>query len=171
MKLLIFADSHGRTGTMLSVAKNLAPDIAQIMHLGDNLADAALLQQSFPGIPIHSVAGNCDFLSVNHPDALLEIAGVRIFLTHGHRFDVKGGLLRLSLAARERQADICLYGHTHIASITAADGVMLMNPGSISLPRGYERESYGILTLEENEPPHAAVVETYRGVCRIIHSI
>jgi len=171
MKLLVFSDSHGRTDTMLTVAKMLAPDVSRILHLGDNLADAVLLQKTFPALPVHSIAGNCDFLHGGQRDELVEVMGTRIWLTHGHWYDVKGGLLRLSLAAAERNADICLYGHTHIAALTTSDGCILMNPGSISLPRGYERESYGILTLTDNEPPHAAIVEANHGVYRIIQSI
>jgi len=171
MKILVFSDSHGRTTTMLTVAKMLAPDVTCMFHLGDNLADAALLQKTFPDIPVHNVAGNCDFLHNGQKDALVELAGKRIWLTHGHWYDVKGGLLRLSLAAAERKADICLYGHTHIAYVTTADNIIIMNPGSISLPRGYERESYGILDLADGEVPHASVVETNRGVYRVIQSI
>jgi putative phosphoesterase len=59
------------------------------------------------------------------------LGGKRFFFTHGHVYDVKYGLYRLDLAAREYQADIALFGHTHVPYEEYADGLYLFNPGSL----------------------------------------
>ena len=83
---------------------------------------------------IHIVKGNCDAL--NFPEEeVVEVDGVRIFLTHGHRYGVKDGLLKLTLRAKELGCSATFYGHTHYADISEYDGVQLLCPGSLSSPR------------------------------------
>ena len=59
------------------------------------------------------------------------LAGKRFFLTHGHLYGVKSDLTRVVYAARERSADILLYGHTHVPETDYEDGLYILNPGSI----------------------------------------
>ena len=66
---------------------------------------------------------------------------------------VKGTLSALAAAARERGADIALFGHTHLRLERylppERDGerpLWLFNPGSISRPRE-GRPSYGIIDI------------------------
>ena len=53
-------------------------------------------------------------------------------------------LYRAACAARERQADVLLFGHTHRAEITWDDGLLLFNPGSLS---GGADSTYGTLDI------------------------
>ena len=47
--------------------------------------------------------------------------------------------------AKENDARIVFYGHTHIAKVDQKDGIYFINPGSIAQPRGPLREgSYAI---------------------------
>lgn len=71
-------------------------------------------------------------------------AGKRIFFTHGHLYEVKFDLYRAACAAREREADALLFGHTHRAEITWDDGLLLFNPGSLS---GGADSTYGTLDI------------------------
>ena len=64
-----------------------------------------------------------------------EICGKKFFLTHGHRYSVKDGILKLKYKALETGADIVLYGHTHIAKIDYEEGIWYINPGSAAEPR------------------------------------
>ena len=170
MKALVFSDSHGRRESMLEITQMLADDVTHIFHLGDNTEDCDLLRRTFPSHIVFGVAGNCDFAADFELSANIEINGKRIFITHGHRYSVKHSLYRLLCAAKENQADIALYGHTHIADITGEDGILLMNPGSIALPRGREYKSYGILDIAEDGTISASVVEVHQGTYKIIHS-
>ena len=170
MKILVFSDSHGCTDTMIAIAHKLEKDISHILHLGDNTEDCGLLRRTFPAHTVCGVAGNCDFVTEDEMSAIIELSGKRIFMTHGHRYSVKHAPYRLLCAAKEREADITLYGHTHIAAITTEDGVLLMNPGSIARPRGYDHISYGIIDIADDGAISASVVETHRGICKIIYS-
>ncbi len=53
------------------------------------------------------------------------------------------------LAARENNAQIAVFGHTHVAHCVYEQGVYLLNPGSASSPRA-GRASYGIVDITPN---------------------
>lgn len=40
------------------------------------------------------------------------------------------------LKGQEQEADMVCYGHTHQLAVTVESGMLMINPGSISLPRG-----------------------------------
>ena len=88
------------------------------------------------------VCGNCDFFAGGTPDTqLLELEGRRVLITHGHRQNVKSGLLELKSQALRSHADIVLFGHTHQSLLTEQDGLLLANPGAASCGK------YAVLTL------------------------
>ncbi len=127
MKLLVFSDTHGCHETMLAAVRAEQPDM--VIHLGDGVPDANALARALPQIPVVSLKGNCDG-PTNRPEVLIQsYAGVALFMTHGHRYGVKDGLLRLSLAAREAGAQIALFGHTHQPLCEQTGGLWLLNPG------------------------------------------
>ncbi|MNC67434.1 Phosphodiesterase YfcE [compost metagenome] len=69
---------------------------------------------------------------------MLFAEGRRIFVTHGHVYDMD------HLPAL-RQGDVFIQGHTHIPVAETRDGVYVINPGSIALPKGGFPNSYGVL--------------------------
>ena len=69
--------------------------------------------------------------------------------SHGHLLQVKYGLQTLKRYAREQNADVMLFGHTHVAYTEYEDSLYIMNPGSISQPRR-GRPSYGIIDILEH---------------------
>lgn len=118
-----------------------------LIHLGDNVDDILIIKRYYNG-KIVNVKGNCDF-STNTPyDRLEEVCGKKIFLTHGHRYGVKENLFRLRYKALEAQADIVLYGHTHIGQIDFEEGIWYINPGSVSQPRDGDR-SFAIISIDK----------------------
>ena len=143
MKVLIFSDSHRELSYMRRAIESEQPDY--VFHLGDHDSDAAELERECPLLPIAAVCGNCDAWGSDSPNVrLVTLGGLRIFLCHGHTYGVKRGLLRVTYAAREAQADILLFGHTH-EPYREKDryGMTLFNPGSC----GYGRPTYGCLTI------------------------
>ncbi len=146
LKILVLSDSH-RTMKYMEQAVSLEqPD--NIMHLGDYTRDAETLRRCFPEIPLASVRGNCDFDSETPEQLIGDWGGVRFLLTHGHRYNVKTGLLHLSLAAKEAQVDVAVFGHTHRAFCELHAGVWLLNPGSC----GTGFPSYGVIHIENKTP-------------------
>lgn len=108
-KLLILSDSHRNIQNMVEAVEIEKPDM--IIHLGDHYRDAMQLAARFPDIPLEAVCGNCDFDRETEEKVIL-VENKRIFLCHGHRYHVKSGYLNLQYAAREKEADLVLFGHT-----------------------------------------------------------
>ena len=113
MKILVLSDSHGQQRYMEQAVFAEGPDY--ILHLGDKQRDGLSLHEKFCGIPYLGVPGNCDYAPLDAPVVVTELDGVRFLVTHGHKHDVKTGLLRLCYAAAEAGAQIAVFGHTHQA--------------------------------------------------------
>jgi len=85
--------------------------------------------------------------------AEIEISGKRIVYTHGDLYGAKYGTGGLEKLARDKNADIVLFGHTHTTELKYVSEYekpfYLFNPGSIGSGQG----SYGIMTLTEGQEP------------------
>lgn len=140
-KIVVLSDSHG----YWKLVEKISPLFAEndfVIHLGDGSRDMRPYSAEDPDKFI-LLQGNCDALS-GLRDYVLEAEGKRIFCCHGHRYGVKRGLEDLAQAAKERDCDIALYGHTHSADICEVNGVLCINPGAMS---GYMGVSYCYLVL------------------------
>ena len=42
-------------------------------------------------------------------------------------------------------------GYIHERNLEVIKNIVVMNPGSLALPRGGSKESYGIIKIEDNE--------------------
>ena len=146
-KILIVSDSHGSTDLLEGIEKIHGHDADLMIHCGDSeLAEDDPAIKSFK-----SVRGNCDFLANLPDDETHVINGVKIFVTHGHLYSVKSTLGNLFYKAKELQADIVCFGHSHILGAEMVDDVLFINPGSIRLPRGRKERTYIILNLEQGK--------------------
>ena len=149
MKLLVFSDSHNQTEAMPDAVRRETPDL--IVHLGDHAHDARAITARFPGVPLRSVRGNCDYGAEGGDVELLEFCGRKVFLTHGHLYGVKNGLDNITRKGASAGADLVLFGHTHRAYIGKSGGLTLFNPGAVS-GRGWDRDkTYGVVHLGEEE--------------------
>ena len=141
MKILVFSDSHGNLTYMQQVIHRENPD--HVLHLGDYVRDAEKLKSQFPSLPMTFVAGNCDYGDPTPTEQVITLNGVRLFLTHGHRYQVKYMYLRAIYAALEENADILLFGHTHRAECFEEKGLWAMNPGAAG------SGSYGVIHITD----------------------
>ena len=152
MKLLVISDTHRNIDNAVSLINKLKPDY--VLHLGDVCEDAKRLCDIFPKLIVLSVIGNNDY-SLMYPDfpleRVFEIGGKKIFMCHGHKYRVKLGIYSLLLRAKELNADIALFGHTHEKLLEKEDGIIILNPGST--------RSYGI--IEINDEKIDAKIENY----------
>ncbi len=130
MRVLVIADVHGRTGALRQAIEE-QPTARQVIFLGDGLRQMEEVAEEYSDREFYMVPGNCDFWSDLPASREETFGGKRFFFTHGHVYQVKYGLLTLDLAARERKADIVLFGHTHCIHEEYADGLTLFNPGSL----------------------------------------
>lgn len=115
---------------------------------------------------IIAARGNCDadvdLMMLDFPieneyalveDTIVNAAGeqrvVRMFLSHGHIFMPEcfpaNALSQLEPGdANDRPIDAYLYGHTHIFQLQKNfKGVLMVNPGSTSLPKGGNPATFG----------------------------
>ncbi len=114
---------------MLDLVEQEKPD--EIIHLGDLIRDAQAVSSAFPEIPVTMVPGNCDGWTDRKDCLLLERAGVRLLLGHGHQWQVKATSALALAEARAKGAGVLLYGHTHRAVCRQEGGILLLNPGTV----------------------------------------
>ncbi len=144
IKLLIVSDSHGNVSTLNSL-KNIMFESDFVIHLGDYLTDMNMFADELKDKLIR-VKGNCD-VSFGDSEIIKDIGGKKFLITHGHRYRVKNDLTNLSFRANEAQADVVLYGHTHVPSIERNGNLFFINPGSLY---NFER-TYCYAIIENNK--------------------
>jgi len=166
VRIALVSDTHGDP-TAWERALEVIGDVELICHSGDVLYHgifnpitdtydprrlATMLNEV--AVPMVHARGNCDsevdqMALDNHilsDFAFASVDGTRILITHGHRNTEE------ELAAMASKAGIQLVqrGHTHLPGIRQVEGVTIINPGSVALPK------------QEGEAPTAAVLEDGR---------
>lgn len=147
MKALIVSDSHGLTAELEQLKQQYKGEVDIMIHCGDSELSAR--HHELDGYEV--VRGNCDFESAFPKDIVQEVGGVRIFFTHGHLYNIKMTLQNLLYKAKELDAQVACFGHSHIMGAEVVDGVLLINPGSILLPRSRKEKTYALLEVEGSE--------------------
>ena len=145
----MLSDSHSAMRFMCRCVETIKPQA--IVHLGDYYDDGQTLQECYPQIALHQVPGNCDRYRCppGVQDRLCyDVCGVRLFMTHGHKYGVKISTAKLVAEARVMGAQAALYGHTHEAECyREKNGMWVMNPGT----SGYGGGSAGLIETEEKK--------------------
>jgi putative phosphoesterase len=160
MKYMIASDIHGSAyycGLLLDEYRKSGA--SRLILLGDILYhgprndlprdyDPKAVISMLNGIKdqIYSVRGNCDTevdqmvleFPVLADYGLLVVNGLTIYLTHGHIYH-KDHLPPV------QKGDILLHGHTHILTAEREGDITILNPGSVSIPKGGNPPTYGIL--------------------------
>lgn len=148
MRILIISDTHRSLYYLNDVILRHPEGFDACIHLGDAEGQDEDIE-ALVGAPLYIVRGNCDYF-VNNEDYLgLTLGNKECLLTHGHLFGAKNGKEGLLRAAKEIGADCVFFGHTHIAEITKKDGILFVNPGSLTYPKN-SKPSYAIAEIKEN---------------------
>ena len=93
--------------------------------------------------------GNNDFFSDLPRELEFDIREYKVWVTNGHNYYVSMGNENIKREAIVRGRDIVFYGHTHKPVIDIDDGVIAVNPGSLSYPRQEgHRPSYVIMEID-----------------------
>ena len=95
---------------------------------------------------IYAVRGNCeaevDQMVLEFPVmadyCILSVDGRTFYATHGHIYN-QDNLPPL------REGDILIHGHTHVLKAQQMDGYILLNPGSVSIPKEGNPATYAVL--------------------------
>ncbi len=144
MKILVVSDTHGDFYN-LKKAVEACRDAEVIIHCGDSRDELEFIKMTNTDKAFYCVKGNCDLGSTLPGEEEIVIEGKKIFITHGHNYNVKMSLYPLTCAARERNADLVVYGHTHTALADYDDGLHILNPGSLN---GYGG-SYAVVDISQ----------------------
>lgn len=167
MKLMFISDIHGSLYWLeQALAKAEEEQPHTLVILGDFLyhgprnplpegydpqgVAAKLNAYSQSGKSLAAVRGNCDAevdqMLLQFPmmgDYVLILhEGRKIYATHGHGFSIDH-LPPLS------PQDVFIQGHTHLPVAEVKEGITVLNPGSIALPKENNPNSYGV--MENNE--------------------
>lgn len=155
MEILVISDTHKNIDRVIHLLEG-EHNFDHIIHLGDHVRDAVDIESIF-GIPVTYVSGNCDYYEAGAAhEQMLTFGEHRILLTHGHMYQVKSTLHLLRKIIDEGRANIVLFGHTHRAMIEYYENGIIMNPGSISLPRD-GNASFGVINIDKNGKVHVNV--------------
>lgn len=160
-RLLVLADSHGEYKLVESIIKEFGPECDAVLFCGDGNEEFAAcvenaiydedLKAALPPV-LATVRGNCDeeayFIRKEDEEnvasvpmqlserQIFKVANRNVFMVHGHRHGVDLGIETLSAAASALDADMIFFGHTHRPFRCENEATLMLNPGSISRPRG-----------------------------------
>jgi uncharacterized protein len=141
----LISDTHGLVRPEVHTA---LAGVELILHAGD-VGGAEILDELALIAPVRAVYGNTDppWESGLVPTLDLELDGLRVHVSHGHEV----GKVTAANLAKAYDADVIVYGHTHIQKISRVAGRLIVNPGAAG-PRRFNLEaSVGLLTIERGK--------------------
>jgi putative phosphoesterase len=122
-----------------------------ILHAGD-VCTAAVLDELAQYASVQAVVGNNDGPDVAAWGALptveTELSGLRVAMIHDS--GAAGGRLRRMRAAFP-DADLVVFGHSHIPLDAADGGFRIFNPGSPTDRRRQPHGTFGVLRIDSGE--------------------
>lgn len=163
MKVVIASDIHGSAYYANKLKERFLEEKAeQLILLGDIYYHGPRNDLSFEYDPqkvadilnsiwdrVVSTRGNCDsevdemisrFSFVENME--LFVGGKRVYLAHGHK---------INWDFPNYYGDIIIYGHLHTGFIKRDQNTIIVNSGSVSLPKNGTPNSYIVLTDEKIE--------------------
>jgi len=143
-KILVVSDNHGKAKKLNSI-RYLHPDVDFKVHCGDSEFERDFLDDFI------AVRGNNDFTG-GFPvyEVLKDVEGHNILIVHGDGYVFMEHRETLVQMARDFNADIVFFGHTHVFEDSIVDGIRLINPGSLYYNRDRTSTSYAIVTIDKN---------------------
>lgn len=160
MRVVVLADTHAPRrwkSCPPRVASHLA-DADVILHAGD-VCVPSVLDELAAFAPVHVVAGNNDGPDVvawGAPETLeIDLAGLRVAMIHDSgQKDGRAARMR----RRFPQADLVVFGHSHIPMDVTGAGVRIFNPGSPTDRRSQPHGTVGLLDIVDGVLVEARIV-------------
>lgn len=149
MKILVVSDTHGRDRGLEQAVEQERP-FDMLIHCGDVEGREDYIE-ALTECPCCIVAGNNDFFSDLPREEEISIAGHKFLITHGHYYGVSVDFSGIIDEAHSRNLDGVFFGHTHKPILKMTDGLLILNPGSLSYPRQQNRKpSYAVLHTDQS---------------------
>jgi putative phosphoesterase len=137
----LISDTHGLLRPEVHAA---FAGVELILHAGDVCGDEILDELALIA-PVRAVYGNNDAPWDPRLAAAVDdtFGGVRVHVSHGNEV---GKVTPANIAAAY-DADVVVYGHTHVQKVTRVGGRIIVNPGAAG-PRRFSLEaSVALLTV------------------------
>jgi uncharacterized protein len=147
LRIGLISDTHGLLRPSVFEALE---GVDRILHAGD-VGRPDILAELEAIAPVDAVYGNTDSVSLHAAlsvQLVMELEGRVVVLTHGHAL---GAPNPLNLHKAYPEADIVVYGHTHIAAIDRYEGTLFVNPGAAGPGRLEIKASLALLDLGDDE--------------------
>jgi len=141
----LISDTHGLLRPEVHAA---FAGVELILHAGDVCGDEILDELELIA-PVRAVYGNNDAPWDPRLAAAIDdtFDGVRVHVSHGHEV---GKVTPANIAAAY-DADVVVYGHTHVQKVTRVGGRLIVNPGAAG-PRRFNLEaSVALLTVKNGK--------------------
>ena len=156
MKVLIVSDTHGRDENLEEAVYREAP-FDYLIHCGD-VEGREISIEALAECPCSIVAGNNDFFTDLPQEEEITLEGYKILVTHGHYYFVSKDHDRIVEKAKAKDCQIVMYGHTHTPVVEEENGILVINPGSLTYPRQRgRRPSYAVMEIEEGKYPQIEI--------------
>jgi len=157
--MLVLSDTHGSLSalkTVMNWAKDRMPPndtICDAVFLGDGVSDLSPAADAagFYG-NWNVVRGNNDYEYAIQESAVFDFADYRFLICHGHRYSLYSGHHTLVSAGRSNNADVVMFGHTHVPFFKNESGILLINPGSVGRPRSRIGATFAVIECIQGEP-------------------
>ena len=122
--------------------------VSRILHAGD-VGDPEILDELNLIAPVTAVYGNTDDRFALKLSGAIDIVidGLRIHVSHGHEL----GRPQPAQLAEAYDADVIIYGHTHIQMIERVGSKLVINPGAAGPRRFNLLPSVARLTIADGE--------------------
>lgn len=152
----LISDTHfqDRLFTLPPTLERYFTGVDLILHAGDvgDLEILDLLSRFAPTIAVHGNDDSDDAKRDLPEKLLVALHGIRILVWHSHYPDPivekanRKGVWRPKLArnaaqGREMNAQVVLYGHTHVPIVHSEDGVYIVNPGALAAGNYFLRQA------------------------------
>ncbi|MCK9470596.1 MAG: YfcE family phosphodiesterase [Bacilli bacterium] len=141
MIIVCTSDSHGRLDILENI-KNRHPRADLYIDAGDSE------RYDFELDPYLTVKGNCDY-KIETKYRIFNIEGIKIYVFHGDHTLLS--LENLSMIAKKNSCDMIIHGHTHKSHYSFFNGVHILCPGSVALPRTREGCTYALIHIKDKE--------------------
>ena len=165
MRVVVVSDTHGSVEFWMRLERFLENADA-IWHLGDVLYhgprnplplgyEPAKLAERLKRFSIDYVRGNCDadvdvmVLGLPEMSRVVEesVGNFKIVMIHGDDLSEEDE----EEFTISHKAHILLRGHTHIPRLERKGRIWVVNPGSLSLPKGGSENSFAEMVFDESE--------------------
>jgi putative phosphoesterase len=160
MRVVVLSDTHAPR-RWRSCPERVAEHLRTadlILHAGD-VCTPDVLDELSGFAPVQAVLGNNDGPDVAEwgaPEVLeVTLEGVRVAMLHDSG-PASGRLTRMG--RRFPEADLVVFGHSHIPLMQAGEGLLIFNPGSPTDRRRQPKGTIGLLRLDAGRIVDAEIV-------------